>query len=427
MSAPPTRRAISQAAVAVVLVCGTAVLCFRSGGYFHEPRTTMAIGAWVLVALAALAAPSALVPPGRAGRIALAGLLGLAAWTALSTLWAPLEESAREDAFRLALYAAVLPLAVAAFRVRAHARALEPALAGLALVVVGYGLVGELGLFDVAESVRADGRLEQPLSYWNAMGAMGALGIVLAARAGLDSARAPAVRAAAVLACPVLAVGTFLTYSRGAVASALVGLAVLALLAPESSGLWRRAGGRARSAAGWAVTLAAVALLVAVAGERAAPPAEGATAARFADVGSNRADYWEVAAGALADHPLAGVGAAGFRVEWLRERDLREGVADAHSLYVETGAELGIVGLALLATFAGGLAAALRRVHRSDPALAAGPAAALAALALHAGLDWDWELPALALPALMLAGAALGAEPERIRGVAPRHDALEAV
>ena len=77
---------------------------------------------------------------------------------------------------------------------------------------------------------------------------------------------------------------------------------------------------------------------------------------------------------------------------------------DAHSLYLETLAELGLVGFALLALLIGGVAVTARR---------AGPAAALAAWALHAGVDWDWELPALTLVAIVLAGLVLTSRDRR--------------
>jgi len=404
VSAAPTLRSISQALLGAALVCATAWLCFRSGGFFHEPRATLAIAAWVLLALVVLLPGVAVVPPTAAGRIAIAGLLGLAAWTALSLLWAPLGESAREDVWRLALYAAALPLAVVAFGVRWTARALEPALALLALVVVGYGLLGEAGVLDLAISFGADGRLEQPLSYWNAMGAMAAVGIVLAARIAVDRTRPTSLRAGAAGALLPLLAGIYLTYSRGALAALALGLVVLALLAPEARPLWAGAGHRWRVAVGWGAVLALGAALVLVAVDRASPPARGATAQRFADIGSNRADYWRVAVDTFASAPLHGVGTAGFRVEWLRERDVREGAVDAHSLYLETAAELGLVGLALLCAFLGGVVVCVWRLAHEDAALAAGPAAALAALALHAGIDWDWELPALGLTGLLLAG-----------------------
>lgn len=344
-------------------------------------------------------------PASAAGRIAIAGLLGLAAWTALSLLWAPLGEAAREDVWRLALYAAALPLAVAALAERWAARALEPVLALLALVVVGYGLLGEVGVLDLHASFAADGRLEQPLSYWNATGALAAVGIVLSGRVALDRVRPGWLRANAAVALAPLLAGLYLTYSRGALAALALGLVVLALIAPEARPLWARVGHRWRVAVGWGAVAALAAALVLVAADRASPPARGATADRFADIGSNRADYWRVAAGSFASAPLGGVGTAGFRVEWLRERDVREGAVDAHSLYLETAAELGVVGLALLAAFVGGVALCARRLAREDAALAAGPCAALAALALHAGIDWDWELPALTLVGLLFAGA----------------------
>jgi hypothetical protein len=52
-------------------------------------------------------------------------------------------------------------------------------------------------------------------------------------------------------------------------------------------------------------------------------------------------------------------------------------------------------------------ALAARRVLRADRALAAGPAAAALTWALHAGLDWDWEMPAVTLVAVALAGLLL--------------------
>ncbi|NLT06350.1 MAG: hypothetical protein GXY03_08565 [Solirubrobacterales bacterium] len=414
MSAPATLRAISQAVLAAALLAATAWLCFRAGGYFHDPRSGLAIAAWVAVAAVALVPASgtvALVPPTRAGRLAVAGLLGLAAWTAISVAWAPLREAALEDVWRLALYAAFLPLAVAALRDGGPARAVEPALVALATVVVGYGLLAKAGAIDATASAGADGRLDQPLSYWNAMGALAAAALVLAARLATDRGRPRGLRAAGAVALLPLAAGLFLTYSRGAVAAAAVGLVVLALVAPEARTLWRRAGRGWRLAAGWGTVAVAVAATAFVAADRAAPePARGATVERFADVGSNRADYWDVALGAFAAAPVGGLGTAGFRVEWLRERDVLEGAVDAHSLYVETAAELGLVGLALLAAFAAGIALCLWRAVRGggpDAALVAGPCAALAALALHYGIDWDWELPALTLYGLLLAAVAV--------------------
>jgi O-antigen ligase len=189
--------------------------------------------------------------------------------------------------------------------------------------------------------------------------------------------------------------------------AALVGRARLADRRPLPLPRW----------SGWAALAAIAALLVvpivAAGGHQQAPPATGATNQRFASLGSNRYGYWRVALDTGVDHPLAGVGASGFRVQWLTHREVDEVVRDAHSLELETFAELGLVGVALLAALLGSVAISARATYRVDPALAAGPTAALAAWAFHSAIDWDWEMPALTLVAVVLAGPLLGRASER--------------
>jgi O-antigen ligase len=132
--------------------------------------------------------------------------------------------------------------------------------------------------------------------------------------------------------------------------------------------------------------------------------AYGATNQRLVELGSNRAEYWRVALAVWADHPVIGVGSSGYAVEWFKRRRIGENLHDAHSLELETLAELGVVGGAILAALLGSVALAARHVHRADPVLAAGPVAALVVWLLHASLDWDWEMPAVTLVAVVLAG-----------------------
>lgn len=136
-------------------------------------------------------------------------------------------------------------------------------------------------------------------------------------------------------------------------------------------------------------------------------PKFGQTTSRLLETGSNRYQYWKVAGRAFLQHPAGGIGTGGFTVEWMRRRTITERVTDAHSWYLETLAELGVVGFLLLLALLGAIAAAARAVYRLDPALAAGPIAALSAFGLHAGIDWDLELPALTLVAIALAGLLL--------------------
>jgi O-Antigen ligase len=462
-------------AARAALVAGPVVLAFFSGGFFDGPRDVALLAAGVVLAvLVAAAAPDELIPPHPAARVALLAALAYAGWIALSATWAPVRDFAVDDAERALLYATVLAAAAIAFRERVAARALEPLVAAGTVIVIGYGLAGRLlpGIVTEHPQRSAVGRLDQPLTYWNATGAVAAIGLILCARLAGDRVRPPAVRAAAAAAAVPLGMGCYLSFSRGALAALAAGLLTLVVLAPTFAQLraallvvvagaaaavaaaaspavraiegsaaareregaivlavalvlmalaalaaiaTRRAADRPLSLprwAGWA-TLAAIAALlvvpiVASSGHQQAPPATGATNQRFASLGSNRYGYWRVAIDTGVDHPLAGVGASGFRNQWLMRRKVDENVRDAHSLELETFAELGLVGVAILAILLAATGLAVRAALQIDPALAAGPAAVLTAWAFHSAIDWDWEMPALTLLAVVLAGALLG-------------------
>src|SRR3954449_10124813 len=225
------RRAITVLAV-VVLLAGPTALAFGRGGYFDPERLLAAIVAWGLLAVAALVSPQPL-PRSTAGRAALAGLVLLTIWTGLSEAWAPQAAPAEDALQRMLLYVAAFAAAAALLRHPLARRAAEPALALGTLLVIGYGLLDRLlpGIFDLRRSTVAEGRLEQPLTYWNAMGGLAAIGAVLCVRLAGDPQRPRAMRAAAAAGAVPLAVGIQLSYSRGALAAVGVGLLVLAILA----------------------------------------------------------------------------------------------------------------------------------------------------------------------------------------------------
>jgi O-antigen ligase len=141
------------------------------------------------------------------------------------------------------------------------------------------------------------------------------------------------------------------------------------------------------------------------AGGRVADAVEGFTAGgnphgefrdRLLDPTNNgRFDQWKVAVRAFRDEPVIGLGAGKFGQHWLVERDSRLRVEDAHSLYVETLAELGLVGFVLVLVAVGGILVGIaRRVRGEGRHLHAALLAAGLAWAVHAGFDWDWEMPA---------------------------------
>ena len=139
----------------------------------------------------------------------------------------------------------------------------------------------------------------------------------------------------------------------------------------------------------------------------------------FSFSGSYRVDLWESAWRGYEEHPLLGLGAGGYEQHWLQDRPFEHKVRDAHSLYLETLAELGPVGLALLLLALGAPLAAAVAARRQP--LASAAFAAYAAYLVHAGVDWDWELPALTLSALICASAllAMARREERLLDPAP--------
>ena len=128
--------------------------------------------------------------------------------------------------------------------------------------------------------------------------------------------------------------------------------------------------------------------------------------------GSGRYQFWSAALDAFEAHPLDGIGAGGYEAYWHQHGSLAVPVRDAHSLFVESMAELGIVGLLLVLGFLGvALVSGSRRGPTTDRGAALGAAlAVLAAGIVSAAIDWTWELPAcfglVVLAAAVLTGPA---------------------
>lgn len=118
-----------------------------------------------------------------------------------------------------------------------------------------------------------------------------------------------------------------------------------------------------------------------------------------------RVEHWRVLLDASRDHRVRGDGAATFELTWNRDRRGPSQVTEAHSLYVETLGELGIVGLALLtAALVAALAGIVLSARGRRPVAAAAGIVVLMWMG-HAGIDWDWEMPAVTFPIFVLAGA----------------------
>lgn len=143
-------------------------------------------------------------------------------------------------------------------------------------------------------------------------------------------------------------------------------------------------------------------------------PTEGSRGAQILDVSSSgRYDFWLSAVDAWETEKLTGIGPGTFEFWWSREGTYPGFVRDAHSLYFESLAELGIVGAALIIGFILAiLILGAARSFRAPPEVRLGIAAATAgcaAFAAAAVVDWVWELAVIPVVFLALAATVVGA------------------
>jgi O-antigen ligase len=269
------------------------------------------------------------------------GSVSLFAWMVISTAWASDSHAAFASALRLVqgpLIALVIVATVdrlAAFRVVVIcyvAGATASALAGMAGVT-----------HSDSASVVASGRLGGGIGDPNFLAAVLVSALMIALFA-LQAARSRGARIVLGLAALTCLAAIFLTESRGGV----IGLAVAIVVAIAYAGPVRRQ---------MLITLAATAAF-AVLYFSFAPPSSFQHLTTFTtDGGTGRSDLWTVAAKAVRQHPLVGVGAGNYTIEEpkylvtfnqnLPRADLvlhHEGV---HNTYLHLAAELGIVGAGL--------------------------------------------------------------------------------
>lgn len=136
---------------------------------------------------------------------------------------------------------------------------------------------------------------------------------------------------------------------------------------------------------------------------------------RLTAVGSVRARYWDQAIQIFKAEPWLGAGAGGYPTARRRYREDELVVRHAHGRAVQLASELGVLGLlaniGLMVAFLGAAARAtlLRRRWR-EAAWTPERIGLLTMLALvvtfgvHVLVDWTWEIPGTAVPALLATG-----------------------
>ncbi len=445
------RSGLAGPAAAAVACAVTAGLAFDGGGFqpvsWDRALVVLAAAALVLVALGGAERP------GRPAAVTLCALGLLTVWVAASWLWSDSPPAALQEAQRVAVYLAAALVVAAAGR-RAPPAWVAGGVAAGVVPVSGWNLALRLAPDWTGRSpLRADiGSPADPVGYGNALALLAAVGIVLLLGVviGVTSAR---VRVLASMLLVPIAADIALQDSDGALAAIAVGVVTLALagdgrarriaavvlplpllalvtvarshevVSPSPVAMTAAAHEGHRLLLGLAFLAAAQAAVVRfvlprlerrvatsylpariVAGSALILVAAAAAVAPFVLPGHHRYHYWRVAVRETVANPVLGSGAGTYVDWWVRTRDVALSTQEAHSLYLETIAELGPVGLLALAAALGAplwAAARLRRSPWGPPVLAA-----LVTYDVHAAVDFDWELAGVTLPLVVLGTAA---------------------
>lgn len=219
----------------------------------------------------------------------------------------------------------------------------------------------------------------------------------------------------------VLAAALFATDSRGGFIALAAGLGTAVVLAARARILQRRGvlAILALIAAGWVLAAGLRAVPYGVGMREALPGAEAQ-----AESSLSRLELYELSARASRERPFVGTGYLTFRYALERGRRSVPSYGEAsetwfvHNDYLQALQELGLVGLAgLLALALLPVVSAYRKMPALPPAdrpVAQAAAAALAATACHALVDFPYHVPVC----LLLCGALLGSLDRRIAGAA---------
>ena len=119
----------------------------------------------------------------------------------------------------------------------------------------------------------------------------------------------------------------------------------------------------------------------------------------FSVSGNGRAEQLRVALDAGRERPLLGYGSGSFEYLWYERRPNLLVVRDGHSLYMETFAELGVIGVLLLLVILSTLVVGAMRARRQR--FVASGLGVLAAWSAASAFDWHWEMVGVTTVALL--------------------------
>jgi O-Antigen ligase len=229
------RRLAAVLGAPVVVASLVIWLGFNAGGFF--PGTVgfgaLAAGALLLawVTLAVRPFEGASLPL----LVAVGALTLYAVWVLASAAWSHAPARALIEFDRALLYVLVLVVVGLSAGRTGGARGVLHGLAAGAVVVCGCGLITRVlpDVWPIQSTLKAD-RLSYPVTYWNTLGLLGAMGWVTCLHLSSSLREARALRVLAAAALPVLGATVYFTFSRGAILVVPIGVvAYLALARPR--------------------------------------------------------------------------------------------------------------------------------------------------------------------------------------------------
>ena len=228
--------ALPATAVAVFVLLR---LGFDQGGYF--PAAYTSAGAIAFIALAVLALRRARERLSAHALIAIGTLAAFACWTGLSRMWSVVPDVPLLDMRRAMLYLALFGLGLLASDSGRNARLLVWSVLGAVVTICGAGILSrlqpDLVMVAIDPSIALAYRLDYPLGYWNAFGALNSVGSVLALGLAADPRGKAILRSLATGAAVLLLVTMYLSLSRGAWLALILGVVVLVAIAPNRGSL----------------------------------------------------------------------------------------------------------------------------------------------------------------------------------------------
>lgn len=206
-------------------------LAFNGGGFFPFAPAVAAVFVAFVVLLRVVFADDPFEGFGRLAVAAVALFALYAGWVFLSQAWSHAPGRAYTETSRALLYLLVLVLFASLASTSERLRWLVRVVVAAITVVCVCGLITRVlpHVWPITPNI-VNNRLGYPITYWNTLGLLAALGAVLALHLTSSLHEPAPVRLAAAAVIPVLATTLLFTFSRGAIAAAIAGLAVYILL-----------------------------------------------------------------------------------------------------------------------------------------------------------------------------------------------------